>query len=283
MVTKQATRKKTSRTNGAKARAGGAARARADAAFIPDHHSEWEPTQRWVRAKFANVTVADSKRVMLLRETGHLPVYYFPTQDVRTDLLMPNGHTAKNSHLGTAAYSSLKVNGHVAENAAWTYIRLTPGAPNLKGYVAFEWNKMDAWFEEDDEVFVHPRDPYKRIDVLHSSRHIQVVIDGETVADTRRPRLLFETGLPTRYYIPKTDVRMDLLVSSDKHTRCPYKGVASYYSVKLGDKVYPDLVWYYPLPIPECPKVENLLCFFNEQVDIYMDGELQPRPVTPWS
>ena len=283
MATKQAARAKTSRTNGAKTKVGNAARARADAAFIPDHRSEWESSPRWVRAKLANVTVADSRHVMLLRETGRLPVYYFPTKDVRTDLLMPTGHTARNPQFGMAEYSNLKVNGTIAENAAWAYTRLAPGAPNLKGYVAFEWNKMDAWFEEDDEVYVHPRDPYKRIDVMHSSRHIQVVIDGETVADTHRPRLLFETSLPTRYYLPKTDVRMELLVSSDKHTRCPYKGVASYYSVKIGDKVYPDLVWYYPLPIPECPKIENLLCFFNEKVDIYMDGELEPRPVTPWS
>jgi uncharacterized protein (DUF427 family) len=257
-------------------------RAQAAAIYIPNHRSEWEPSPRWVRAKVGAVTVADSKRAMLLRATGRLPVYYFPERDVRTDLFAASKHTTTDQ-LGTASYAHIRVNGHTIENAAWTYMKLARGAPKLKGYFAFEWDKMDAWFEEDEEVFRHARDPYKRIDVCHSSRHIRVVVGGETVAETRRPSLLFETGLPTRYYIPKMDVRTDLLEPSDTHSRCPYKGVASYYSVKAGGKVYKDLVWFYPLPIPECPKIENLLCFFNEKVDIYVDGELEPKPVTPWS
>ncbi|MGQ0603256.1 MAG: DUF427 domain-containing protein, partial [Anaerolineales bacterium] len=204
-------------------------RAKAAAIYIPDHRSEWEPSPRWVRAVLGNVTVADSKRVMLLRASGRLPVYYFPEQDVRADLLTASKHTTTDS-LGTASFSNVKVNGHTAENAAWTYTKLAKGAPRLKGYVAFEWRKMDAWFEEDEQVYVHARDPYKRIDVCHSSRHLRVVVGGETVADTRRPCLLFETSLPTRYYIPKADVRMELLEPSNSHTRCPYKGAASYYS-----------------------------------------------------
>jgi uncharacterized protein (DUF427 family) len=112
---------------------------------------------------------------------------------------------------------------------------------------------------------------------------VRVVVDGEVVADTHRPRLLFETSLPTRYYIPKTDVRMDLLEPTQTSTQCPYKGKAVYWSVRLGDKVLKDLVWGYPFPIPECPKIENLVCFYNEKVDIYVDDELQPRPETPWS
>jgi len=143
---------------------------------------------------------------------------------------------------------------------------------------------MDAWFEEDDEVFVHPRDPYHRVDVLNSSRHVKVIVGGEVVAETTRPRLLFETGLPTRYYIPKLDVRLDLLTPTNTSTRCPYKGKASYWTVNLGGKEFTDIVWGYPAPIPECPKIENLLCFYDEKVDaVYVDGELQPKPVTPWS
>ena len=257
-------------------------KSKAAATFIPDHRSEWEPSPRWVRAQLGHVFVGDSKRVMLLRETGRLPMYYFPERDVRTELLRPSGHTQTGA-LGTARYFNVTVNGHTAEDAAWTYTKLARGAPKVKGYFSFEWEKMSAWFEEDEEVFRHARDPYKRIDVCHSSRHIRVVVGGETVADTHRPSLLFETGLPTRYYIPKLDVRMELLEPSDSHTRCPYKGVASYYSVKAGGKTFKDIVWYYPVPIPECPKVENLLCFFNEKVDIYVDGELEPKPVTPWS
>jgi uncharacterized protein (DUF427 family) len=142
---------------------------------------------------------------------------------------------------------------------------------------------VDAWFEEDDEVFVHARDPYHRVDVLNSSRHVRVEIDGATVAASRRPRLLFETGLPTRYYLPKADVRMDLLEPTDTTTRCPYKGEAIYWSARIGGQLREDVVWSYPYPIPEIPKIEHLLAFFNERVDLYVDGELQVRPQTPWS
>ena len=112
-------------------------------------------------------------------------------------------------------------------------------------------NKMDAWYEEDEQVFVHPKDPYHRVDVLESSRNVKVTVDGEVVAVTDRPKVLFETGLPPRYYIPPEDVREDILVASEKTTQCPYKGVASYYSVEAGGERVEDLVWYYPEPLPE--------------------------------
>ena len=143
----------------------------------------------------------------------------------------------------------------------------------LADFVAFYWDRVDGWYEEDEEIFVHPRDPYKRVDVIHSSRPVQIIVGGETVAETRRARFLFETRLPTRYYIPPEDVRMDLLVPSEKTTACPYKGRARYYSVKIGDRVWEDLVWSYPEPIAECPKIKGYLCFFNEHVDeIRVDG-----------
>ena len=112
-------------------------------------------------------------------------------------------------------------------------------------------------YEEDDEIFVHARDPYKRVDVVNSARPVKVIVGGETVAETTRARFLYETRLPTRYYIPPEDVRMDLLVSSDQVTACPYKGTARYWSVKIGDRVFPDIVWSYPEPIPECPKIKG--------------------------
>jgi uncharacterized protein (DUF427 family) len=132
-------------------------------------------------------------------------------------------------------------------------------------------------------VFVHARDPHKRVDVVASSRYVRVVIAGETVAETRRPYLLFETGLPTRYYIPREDVRMDLLEPAGLQTRCPYKGIASYWSVRIGDHIAINGVWSYQETIPECPKIKDLLCFFNERVDLYVDGELQARPQSMWS
>jgi len=181
------------------------------------------------------------------------------------------------------AYWIVRVGDQVAENAAWTYLAPPSELAALQGYVSFEWDKMEAWFEEAEEVFAHARDPYHRVDVLTSSRHVRVAIAGTTVAETRRPSLLFETTLPTRYYIPREDVRMDLLEPTPLTTRCPYKGLASYWSVKIGDHRSKNVVWSYPDPIPENPKIKDLLCFYNEWVDLYVDGELQPRPHTPWS
>ena len=240
-----------------------------------------EPSPRRVRAYFGGLAVADSTRVLLAFEPRRLPVYWFPAADVRTDVLTPT-RPGGGPAAGTARWT-LRVGDRIAEHAAWSYPDPDPERAALKDHVAFYWNKMDAWYEEDDEVFVHPRDPYARVDVLHSSRRVRVELGGRLLAESTRPRLLFETGLPTRYYLPKQDVRMELLEPSATTTRCPYKGVAVYWSLRLGDTLVKDIVWSYPLPIPECPKIENLLSFFNEQVDIFVDGELQPRPVTNWS
>jgi uncharacterized protein (DUF427 family) len=242
-----------------------------------------ERTERRVRTYFAGHLIADSKRVLLVYEPRRLPVYWFPVQDVRMDYLKPAQRTLEGDDSATTARWDLELEGRSAENAAWSYPHPDPERAGLRDHIAIYWNKMDAWYEEDDEVFVHPRDPYHRVDVLNSSRHVKVVVDGEVLAETRRPRLLFETGLPTRYYIPKLDVRMELLEATEKITSCPYKGRASYWSARVGDRLLEDLVWSYPAPIPECPKIENLLSFYNEKVDIYVDGELQPRPRTQWS
>ena len=154
----------------------------------------------------------------------------------------------------------------------------------IKDYVAFYWNKVDHWYEEDEEIFVHARDPYKRIDAVSSHRSLRVMLGGETIAESTRAHFLFETGLPTRYYIPSEDVRTDLLVLSDTHTQCPYKGIASYWSAVVGDERFDDIVWSYPDPIPECPKIKDLLCFFNEHVDaIFVDDKELPSVVTPWN
>jgi uncharacterized protein (DUF427 family) len=228
--------------------------------------ARFEASPRWVRVRLGDTFVADSKRVMLLLEPQKLPIYYFPKDDVRMDLLQSAGE-----RLWT-----VKVGSRFGERAAWE-------REAYPGYIAFKWDQMDAWFEEDDEVWVHPRDPYHRVDVVTSSRHVQVVADGVTVADTRRPRLLFETGLPTRYYIPKLDVRMDLLTPTATQTRCPYKGKAMYWSVRVGDSEHKDVVWSYSPPLPECTRIDNLMAFYNEKVDIIVDGELQAKPKTPWS
>jgi uncharacterized protein (DUF427 family) len=242
-----------------------------------------EPNHRRVRVFFGGQAVADSSRTLYLFEAGHLPVYYFPRADVRFDLLEPTTKHTRCPWKGEASYYDVVVGDRRVENAVWTYPAPIDSVPEIKDYVAFYWGKADAWYEEDDEVYVHARDPYHRVDVMNSSRHVEVRVNGVLVAETRQPRLLFETGLPVRYYIPKLDVRLDLLEPTATRTRCPYKGEAVYWSVRAGDEVHADLAWSYPAPIPEMPKIENLLAFYNEKVDITVDGVGQERPVTRWS
>lgn len=247
------------------------------------HTVRTEPNHRRVRVFVGGEAIADSERTLYLFETGHLPVYYFPRDDVRFDLLEPTSHTTHCPYKGDASYYSVVVGGRRVENAVWAYPSPIASVPGLAGYVAFYWDLADAWYEEDDEVFRHPRDPYHRVDVLNSSRHVEVRVGGVTIADSHRPRLLFETGLPARYYLPKLDVRQDLLIPTATRTRCPYKGEARYWSVQVGDEVAEDIAWGYPAPIPEASKIENLIAFFNEKVDLVVDGVPQERPVSPWS
>jgi uncharacterized protein (DUF427 family) len=142
---------------------------------------------------------------------------------------------------------------------------------------------MDAWFEEDEEVFTHPHDPYTRVDILPSSKHVRVEVDGVTIAESTSPRLLFETGLPVRYYLSKTHVRLDLLIPTDTVSHCPYKGQAECWSVRAGDTVHEDLSWSYRTPLRESQKIAGLIAFYNERVDIYLDGALQQRLSTRFS
>jgi uncharacterized protein (DUF427 family) len=241
-----------------------------------------EPCPRWVRAYLDGVAIADSKQT--LTATVGLPVYYFPRGDVRTDLLAAAARTKSHPALGERAFYDARVNDRVVEDVGWELVAPTSEAAALAGHIAFYWDRLDHWYEEDDEVFVHPRDTRHRVDVLNSSRHVRVIAGGEVVAESRRPRLLFETALPTRYYLPRMDVRMDLLGPSETVTHCPYKGRTVHFDLVTGDGARRDIAWSYPYPIPECPKIENLICFYDERVDaIEVDGETQPKPRTPWS
>jgi uncharacterized protein (DUF427 family) len=243
----------------------------------------FEDFPRRMRARFAGETILDSRHAKLLHEQSHLPVLYFPEEEVRTDLLQPADHSTHCPFKGDASYWSVRVGERVAENAVWSYPEPLDDAPPLSGYLAFYWGKMDEWLEENELAIVHVRDPYHRVDVLESSRHVKVVVSDELVAETHRPLALFETGLPTRWYIPSGDVRSDLLVSSDTRTGCAYKGFASYYSVRAGVEEEEDLVWFYREPRPGVERIAGYLAFFNERVDLKVDGELQERPITQWS
>lgn len=239
---------------------------------------KWEPSPRWVRAQFNDEFVVNSRHAVLVWEHEKYPSYYFPVEDVRTEFLQETGQ----GHNGRQPWH-LKVGNKEVANAAYSYTNLSDEEAALNGFVTFRWPKMEHWYEEAEEVFVHARDPYKRVDAIASLRHIKVVIDGVTVAETTRPSLVFETGLPTRYYMPAQDVNFDLLNPTDTSTQCPYKGEASYWTVTVNGRDYKDIVWGYFEPIPEISKIKELLCFFNEKVDIYVDGDLEERPQTPWS
>ncbi len=243
----------------------------------------FEDSPRRIRARLGAETVVDSSRAKLLHEHGHLPIYYFPQADVCMELLEPSDHSSVCPYKGQASYWSVCVGERVAENAVWSYPEPIEDAPPLAGYMAFYWAKMDEWLEEDELAIVHARDPYHRVDVLDSSRHVRVLVAGEVVADTRRAKAVFETGLPTRWYIPPADVRSELLRDSDQRTGCAYKGFAAYWSVKVGDRLEQDLVWTYRDPRREVEPITDHLAFFNERVDLEIDGELEQRPITQWS
>ena len=207
-------------------------------------HTEVSP--RRVRAYFANQLLADSQKVLLVFETKRPPVYWFPIEDVNMELLARK-ESSPEAATGTVRWRS-HTESRTTDNLAWSYEKPSGDLAPLQDHIAFYWNAVDAWYEEDEEVFVHPRDPYSRVDTVHSSRHVRVEVDGQVIAETNRPVLLYETGLPTRYYIPKLDVRMNLLHATDTVTHCPYKGAASYWSLQLSDKTYKDFVWGYPRP-----------------------------------
>ena len=249
---------------------------------LSNHVVNYEKCPKRVRGFFAENLMVDSNQALILYETGHVPIYYFPRDDVLMDKLIKTKHKTHCPYKGEASYFSMSVNDKKASNAVWSYEDPISSVAGIKDYVAFYWNKVDQWFEEDEEVFVHARSPYVRIDILDSSRNIRIELDGNVLAEAERSKLLFETNLPPRYYLQKDAMKVKLL-PSDKETYCPYKGKASYYSLEVGDKVYENLLWSYKQPVLESSKIKEYLCFFNEKVDTYIDGIIQIRPQSKWS
>jgi uncharacterized protein (DUF427 family) len=240
-----------------------------------------EPGAKRVRAYLGGEVVVDTARPLLVWEVPYYPTYYFPAADVRTDLLEADGGVAQSPSRGQGHTFTVAAGRREATGAAVRY----EDSPisELNGLIRLEWSAMDAWFEEDEEVFTHPRDPYTRVDILPSSRHVRVEVDGETVAESASPRFVFETGAPVRHYLPKPHVRMDLLVRSDTVTHCPYKGRAEHWSARVGDAVHRDVAWSYPTPLPESQRIAGLIAFYDERVDTYIDGVRQERPSTKFA
>jgi uncharacterized protein (DUF427 family) len=232
-----------------------------------------------VRVMLGGVIVADTSSPLLVWEVPYYPSYYFPEDDVKTDLLVETGEVKNSPSLGDATQYAVKVNG--SEGRAYRYLESEIDA--LEGHLAFVWDTMDHWFEEEEEVYTHVRDPNTRIDILPSSRRVRVEIDGVTVADSSNGWFLFETGLPTRYYLPKTDVEMSLFTPTDKATHCPYKGTARYWTATVNGETYENILWGYDTPLPESQRIAGLVALYNEKVDTYVDEQLQERPNTKFS
>ena len=233
-----------------------------------------------VRVYLRGELVADTTHVKLVYEVPYYPQYYIPTADIRMEFLAPSETLTHSPSRGDAHHFHVAAGRHSATDGAWQY-RESP-IEDLRELIRFDFEAFE-WFEEDEPIMVHPRNPATRVDILDSSRHVQVVIDGVTVADSHHPRLLFETGLPTRFYVPRVDVRMDVLEPTESQSACPYKGVAEYWTVTIGEARHKDVAWSYPSPLPESQKIAGLVCFYNEKVDLIVDGEALERPKTKFS
>lgn len=259
-----------------------------------------EPTDKRVRATLAGEVVVDSTEAVLVWEPQRIiPTYAVPREHVRGELLparpatepagplgfqRPDGQTVLDPGVPFSVHStdgeplSLRAAGQTREGVAFT-----AADPDLDGLVLLDFAGFDAWYEEGDRLVGHPRDLFHRIDILPSSRTVRIELDGVLLAESARAQLLFESPLlPVRSYLPAADVRVPLRPSTTR-TRCPYKGEAAYWSVDVGGRVVEDLAWTYEAPLREAIPVAGLVCFFDERVDVTLDGRPQPRPHTPWS
>ena len=247
--------------------------------IVPVNHVE--PVPRRVRGTLGGVTVFDSTRALYVWEWPNYPQYYIPRADIRPEVLVDE-QKSHASRRGTVSSFGLSAGAQTRPAAA----KLHTGevVAELADTVRFDWPALDAWYEEDEEVFVHPRNPYTRVDALRSTRSVRIELDGVLLAGSGSPVMVFETGLPTRYYLNRTEVNFDVLVPSDTVTSCPYKGMTSgYWSVRSGGSVIPDLAWAYDFPTRQLLPIAGLIAFYNEKVDVILDGERLERPKTHFS
>ena len=240
-----------------------------------------DPMPYRIRVLFECETIVDAYEPLLLHEGGRLPVYCFKPDEVQREFLERS--ETKTEPKGVVECWTVRVGDRQAPSAARSYSQPVEEAALLEGLFTFDWDAMDEWFCEDEQLFGHAHDPFSRIDTFKTSRHLRISLDGELLAETRRATALYETGLPPRYYIPAEDVCTELLVPSSSRSRCAYKGSASYWSAKVGDRLVEDLVWAYRDPEHDAEPVRDLLCFFNERVDLEIEGELTERPQTQWT
>jgi uncharacterized protein (DUF427 family) len=234
----------------------------------PAHRLLMHDFPRRIRAVFGGETVLDTERGRLLHETALRPQLYVPLDDMAQELLKATDHSTFCPFKGTASYWSVTLGDRLAENAVWAYPEPNPESQWLRGYAGLYWESMDEWYDEDERVAGHLPDPFHRVDVRDASRHVRVRIGDQVLAETDRPRLLSETGLPNRFYVPREDVRAGLLVPSETRTVCSYKGTASYWSVRVGDRELSDAVWSYPEAKGDSGKVRGYLCFGHDELTV---------------
>jgi uncharacterized protein (DUF427 family) len=240
-----------------------------------------EGCPKWVRAYLGGEPVVDSRDARLVWEQPYYPTYYFPAADVAA-VLKPTGEVADDATRGRAQVCDVATARLIAAGAALHYVGAEAAGP-LRDLVRLDWSAMDAWFEEDEPVYTHARDPYTRVDVLTSSRHVRIDLDGTTLAESHAPRILFETRLPVRYYLPMTDVDQRLLRPSEATTRCPYKGEANYFSVEVDGRLHRNLIWVYRSPLPESQKIAGMAGFYTERTELWVDGVRQDGPRNPFA
>jgi len=248
-------------------------------AIVPVDHVE--PCPRRVRAMLAGQVVVDTVHARYVWEWPFYPQFYLPWADVHQEFLVDEEHP-QTDHRGPVRLFGLAVGDTVRPGTVRVY-----GDSKIEGLsqtAHFEWSALDSWFEEDEEIFVHPRSPYVRVDAVRSTRSLRIERDGAVLAASSSPVMVFETGLPTRYYLNRTEVNFAHLVASDTVTSCPYKGTTTgYWSVSSGEGLQPDLAWSYDFPTRQLLPIAGLISFYNEKVDIFVDGELLPRPTTHFS
>jgi len=238
----------------------------------PDGLLLFDDFPRRVRARFAGETVLDTTRGRLLHETGLLPQLYVPENDMRTDLMEPSARRTRCPFKGEATYRSFAAGGRVATDAVWSYESPNDDAAWLRGYAAVHWHSVDAWFDEDEAVEGHLRDPYHRVDVRRTSRRVRILVGDTVVADSDTSLLLSETGLPNRFYVPQGAVRPGISTSSTTTTVCPYKGTASYRSLALPDRTLTDAGWMYAAPFDQVKPVAEHVCFAHDGLTVEVDG-----------
>jgi uncharacterized protein (DUF427 family) len=238
----------------------------------PAHRLLMHPFPRRVRAEVAGQTVLDTRAGMLVHETGLLPQLYVPEEDLRADLLEDTDHSTHCPFKGDASYRSIRVGDRVVENAVWAYREPLPAAPWLSGYAAVYWSAADRWLDEDEQAVGHLPDPFHRVDIRATSQHVRVLAgdqdDPVVLAESDRALLLSETGLPNRYYLPEVDIRTELLSPTETRTVCPYKGSATYWTVRAGDRELTDAVWGYPDPLPESGRLAGYRSFLHDDVTV---------------